>query len=297
MCKFPLGIAIVPLTLCDVTVDLSIFFLFGCIHSYRLSWQRPFPASLNDCTKATAWFMRHAKEYNVDPRRIAIAGDSAGGNMAAAVSGRLTFNKDYATLPKLKFQGLIYPALQFLDFNTPSQQQNADKFSPLLSKKGTAYYMSNYLTGTSDLMEVLLQNNHTTAEVKKSVSKLISHDLIPATFKANDYTPPANTDFGDKEVFEKISDILINPDSSPLLRDNLHGLPPAYIITAQYDPIRDDGIMYARRLEEAEVEVTWRHYDNGVHGMFSIFADPLALESGKLCVKEFIEFSRKKLLR
>ena len=76
------------------------------------------------------------KKYNVDPERIAIAGDSAGGNMAAAVSGRLTFNKDYVTLPKLKFQGLIYPGLQFLDFKTPSFQQGGNYSSWVLTRRG-----------------------------------------------------------------------------------------------------------------------------------------------------------------
>ena len=95
--------------------------------------------------------------------------------------------------------------------------------------------------------------------------------------------------------FQKISDIVLNPDASPLLRENMRGLPPAYIITAQYDPIRDDGIMYARRLEKAEVDVTWKHYDNGVHGMFSIFAGPTSLQAGRQSVQDFIDFARNKL--
>ncbi len=88
-------------------MDNNAISSFPC--SYRMAWEAPFPASIDDVTDAAVWFMRNLDQYNIDPDRIAVAGDSAGGNLAAALCQRLTYDKKYKDLPKMKFQGWFIP--------------------------------------------------------------------------------------------------------------------------------------------------------------------------------------------
>ena len=227
-----------------------------------------------------------------------MAGDSAGGNIAAAVSQRLTFEAHYSSLPKLVFQGLIYPGMQGLDFNTPSYQQNRGKPSAVISREFAASCFCCYITMHSKFTAQIMANNHTSPAAKAIIAQRMSHDLVPAKFKQNGYIPPSTvveTSAGDQRVYEQFESVILNPDHSPLIRDNLTGLPPAYMVTAGHDPLRDDGIMYVRRLEDADVEVTWMHYENGIHGMFSLFVDTFSIESGKQSVEDFITYSRHSL--
>ncbi|XP_022102021.1 neutral cholesterol ester hydrolase 1-like [Acanthaster planci] len=238
---------------------------------YRLAPKYPFPAAIDDCTAATVWFLEHLNEYNVDPARIALMGDSAGGNLAAATTQRLTFDHKYRDLPKVKLQVLIYPVLQAFDFQTPSYQRNGH-YPILLNKVLMAWFMDFYLNGRnggSRVQNAMMSNDHTSAAAKRSplVQKCLSHDLIPDEFKQLGYEAPS-TDFGDEVIYEEISGVLLDPDYAPLMREDLRGLPEAYILTAEYDVLRDDGIMYAKRLEKAGVPITWKDYLRGFHGMF-----------------------------
>ncbi|XP_070538689.1 neutral cholesterol ester hydrolase 1-like [Ptychodera flava] len=216
--------------------------------NYRLSPGHPFPAPIDECIKATVWFLQHAKDYNVDPTRIAVVGDSAGGNLAAATAGLLTFDDRYRNmgLPKLKFQGLIDPALQALDFLTPSYQ-HGDIF--LLTQDITTKFWSWYLTGDLRYAEAMKTNNHTCPQ---------AHYITP--------------------VF------------APLMRSDLRGLSPAYVLTAEFDVLRDDGILYAKRLEQAGVPVTWKNYESGFHGIFSLSVGKASFDVGRKCMNDFIEF-------
>nr|XP_006816471.1 PREDICTED: arylacetamide deacetylase-like [Saccoglossus kowalevskii] len=183
------------------------------ILSYRRAPEHPFPIPLQDVVKATLWFLQHSKNYNVDPHRIVVVGDSAGGNMAAATASLLTFNEEYKqlSLPELKFQGLIYPCLQSIDFLTPSYQQN-----------------------------------------KKYFRSKSTYD----EFKQRAYTPPNDSDFGDLEISAHLESYILNPFFAPLMASTVKGLPLAYIVTAEFDVLRDDGIFYAKKLEDGNVPVT-----------------------------------------
>ena len=88
---------------------------------------------------------------------------------------------------------------------------------------------------------------------------------------------------------------MVVPTCSSLLREDLKGFPPAYIVNVEQDPLEDDGIMYVSRLKEAGVEVVWKHYVNGIHGMFSLCVDSFSLEAGKQGVKDLIDYSRENL--
>ncbi|XP_038070544.1 neutral cholesterol ester hydrolase 1-like [Patiria miniata] len=266
---------------------------------YLLSPKYPFPAAIDDCTAATVWFLKHLSEYNVDPARVALMGDSAGGNLAAAVSQRFTFDPKYLVLPKIKLQILLYPCLQAFDFQTPSYQQNGDYKTLLLDRPLMTFMWDSYLRGNkASYCEAMRTNSHTSAAAKRSqlVQKCLSHDLIPDEFKQKGYEAPS-TDFGDESIYNEIKEVLLNPDYAPLMREDLRGLPEAYILTAQYDILRDDGIMYAKRLEEAGVPVTWKHYKTGFHAMFTgkqdlpVVTTPTGIQS----VSDLLHFARANL--
>ena len=273
-----------------------------CSFSYRKSWQEQYPATLDDCTTATTWLMSNAQHYNVDPNRIAIAGDSAGGNAAAAVAGRLTFNMKYAHFPKVKFQGLFYAPFQGFDMNTPSYQEFGGESSVGATKELLVYCYIRYkaVNETTDvrfvnrITKAMMVNNHTSPESKKQFAELLSHDAVPDEYKQGGYKLQVQ-DFGDLEIYDLVKESFLNPEAAPLMRENLQGLPHAYIVTGHYDPLRDDSLIYAKRLSDAGVKVTLKHYKNGIHGLFNLFEGPLSIEAGKQSVQDFINFGKERL--
>ncbi|WP_445186079.1 alpha/beta hydrolase [Pseudonocardia sp. Cha107L01] len=184
---------------------------------YRLAPEHPYPAAVDDAFAALKWVSEHAAELGADPSRLAVAGDSAGGNLAAVVS---QLARD-AGGPPVKFQLLWYPATT-LDFALPSMTENAH--APVLTAADTFAFLELYLKGHDA-------------------------DARPATLA------PANA-------------------------ESLAGLPPAYIATAQYDPIRDDGVRYAELLRAAGVPVELHNAETLVHGYVSFgIAVPAAAEA------------------
>ncbi len=173
---------------------------------YRLAPEHPFPAAVEDCVAATNWVAAHAAEVGVDPKRLAVGGDSAGGNLAAVVSQLA--RKDG---PQIVFQLLIYPVTQLGAPDTPSMRENA---------KG--YFLEK------DAMDWF--------------TKLYAPDKAHRS----------------------------DPRLSPLKAADLSGLPPAYVITAGFDPLRDEGRDYADKLDAAGVSVTYVNYPGMVHGFFSM---------------------------
>ena len=161
--------------------------------AYRLAPEFRFPLPLNDCWHATVWAAQNAAELGADPARLAVGGDSAGGNLAAAVALRA---RD-AGGPALAAQLLIYPATELSRTDTPSYSENARGYG--LTAEAMRAFVGLYLGSPEDAL---------------------------------------------------------HPHASPLLAPDLSGLPPALILTAEYDPLRDDGILYAEALQAAGTEAT-----------------------------------------
>ncbi|MFE2753936.1 alpha/beta hydrolase [Actinosynnema sp. NPDC059335] len=170
---------------------------------YRLAPEHKFPAAVHDCRAAVAWIAGHADELGVDPARLAVAGDSAGGNLAAAV----TLDRDR---PALAAQVLVYPNTDHRG-DTDSMRENDDPAA--FNRHSVAWYWGHYLADPED-------GRH--------------------------------------------------PWASPLLAEDLGGLPPALVITAEHDPLRDEGERYAERLREAGVPVVASRYDGVAHGFFAM---------------------------
>jgi acetyl esterase len=166
---------------------------------YRLAPEHRFPAAIDDCDAATRWVFANARELTIDAAKIAVCGDSAGGNLAAAVTLRL--RKSH----KIAAQALLYPITDF-SYDRPSYRENAEGY--FLTRGTMEWFWNHYLARPEDGAAI---------------------DALP-------------------------------------LRADLKGLPPAYVMTAGYDPLRDEGRAYAQKLIEAGVNTTFVEYPGMVHG-------------------------------
>ena len=169
---------------------------------YRMAPEQKYPVAVEDSYAGFAWVLANAGKLGVDARRVAVGGDSAGGNLAAAVS--LMARDRGTTLPVQ--QTLIYPVTNH-SYDTPSYHENATGF--LLTRDAMRWFWNHYLARDAQGKE---------------------------------------------------------PYASPLLAQSLAGLPPALVITAGCDPLRDEGEAYAARLRDAGVPVTLTRYEGIFHG-------------------------------
>lgn len=178
--------------------------------AYRLAPEAPFPAPLYDCFEALVWAKNNAAKLGIDGTRLAVAGDSAGGNLAAAVAIRA---RDEGG-PALRHQLLIYPATD-ADLTRPSYVENG----------GGNYFLS------MDMMRWFWEHYIGTLGAPESVH---THVAV-------------------------------------LRHENLKNLPSATVVTAEYDPLRDEGVAYAEALAEAGNEVEAELAPGMIHGFFSLF--------------------------
>lgn len=174
---------------------------------YRLAPENKFPAASDDCLAATRWAAAHAAELGADPARIAVGGDSAGGNLAAVTALRI---RDEGG-PKLAGQLLLYPVTDHFDPPTRSYIENGSDY--FLTQETMTFFWNHYVRDERD-------------------SK--------------------------------------NPLVAPLKARNFGGLPPALVITAEFDPLRDEGEAYAERLRAAGVPTVVSRYDGAIHGFIAL---------------------------
>lgn len=181
----------------------------GCVVvsvDYRLAPEHPFPVPLEDCYAAVCWVARCSADINGDAQRIAVAGDSAGGNLAAAVA--LTA-RDRGT-PPLAYQLLIYPVMDRA-FDTGSYRAYGDDY--FLTKDMMVWFWQHYLRDEA---------------------------------------------YG------------LYPQAAPLRAQHLCGLPSTLLLTAEFDPLRDEGEAYAERLQAAGSQVEYRCYAGMIHGFWGL---------------------------
>jgi acetyl esterase len=195
---------------------------------YRLAPEHPFPTAVHDCFGAVQWISAHADELQVDPERLAVGGDSAGGNLTAAVTLLARDNDG----PALAGQLLVYPNTLY-GSDTASMREGTDPY--LFNNTSVGWYWKHYLTDPADGQ---------------------------------------------------------NPLASPLLAASHAGLPPALVITAEYDPLRDEGEYYAEKLQAAGVPATVSRYDGMVHGFFAMSG---ILDGGRKAMTEAADWLRQTL--
>ncbi|NXG15644.1 AAAD deacetylase, partial [Grallaria varia] len=260
--------------------------------NYRLAPQHRFPAAFEDVYSVTKFFLqsRVLSQYRVDPARVCVAGDSAGGNLAAAVAQQLLEDPEVKT--KLKAQILLYPALQALDLNLPSYRDNYNK--PILPKSLMVRFWSEYFTSDPSLREAMASNRHVPAESGHLFQFVNWSHLLPAEMRrAHVYTGPT---YGSAALARRFPGFL-DPRASPLLASEaqLRRLPPAYILTCEHDVLRDDGVMYARRLHAAGVRVTHDHAPDAFHGAMMFLLWPLDLAVGHRLLNRYVEWLNENL--
>ena len=272
-----------PFTRYDYVKTLSLLF------RYRLAPEHPYPTQFKDCLTATTHFMRTAQDYGVDPSRIIICGDSSGGTLTAAVAQALVNRRD---LPKLRAQILIYPFLQCVDFNLPSYQQNEGV--PILLKERTLALGLRYLNKDLSIMEAISKGCHIPEDLQLKYQKWVSPDYIPHEFKKRGYKPSTTHPFS-KEVYTLIKPMLDNVFAPLLAEDSVIArLPEAFILTCEFDVLRDDGLLYKKRLEDHGIKVTWCHLQEGFHGTvyLAVCGGVIAFQSGNKGLENIVDFLR-----
>jgi acetyl esterase len=194
----------------------------GCIVvsvDYRLAPEHPFPAAADDAYHATLWAATNASSFGADASRIAVGGDSAGGNLAAVVAQMARDRGKTA----ICFQLLIYPVIDAA-CNTPSYSENAEGY--FLTRDAMQWFWNHYVPNDAD-------RNH--------------------------------------------------PYASPLRASNLAGLPAALVITAEFDPLRDEGERYAESMSAAGTPVQLTRFDGMIHGFFAMGA---LIDQGKTAIQQ-----------
>jgi acetyl esterase/lipase len=183
---------------------------------------------------------------------------------------------------------LVHPPLQAVDFNTPSFQKYADNI--ILSKGWTVSFWLWYALGTDGARyyNSLYQNQHTSVEAKNSkfIDKFVNYNNIPSSMVDPSFFPGPK-DFGDVKVWEAINRTFLDPYFAPLMTNNLSGLPLTYIATAELDVLRDDGILYSNRLEDAGVDVYLKNYQRAFHGIFNLWDK---LQDGRHIMDDIVSF-------
>nr|XP_034955298.1 arylacetamide deacetylase-like 4 [Zootoca vivipara] len=255
---------------------------------FRLAPEHPYPVPVLDCLTAAIHFMKNAKEYGVDPSRIAIAGESSGATKAASICQELVARED---LPSVRAQVLIYPFLQGIDFNLPSYQQNHSV--PPLYRKRAAKFGFAYLTGKTINVPVdgILKGAHVPPVLREKYQKWISADSIPEEFKARGYVPVEPAPFSE-DLYEQVKRGTETMFCPLLAEDDIiRQLPETFILTCEYDVLRDDGLLYKKRLEDNGVPVTWCHVQDGFHGIMAVAGwGPCEFPSTQKCLQNVIQF-------
>ncbi|XP_008278326.1 neutral cholesterol ester hydrolase 1a [Stegastes partitus] len=263
---------------------------------YRLYPEVHFPVPYLDCLAAAKHFLSPEvlAKYAIDPERVAVSGDSAGGNLAAAVAQEISID-DSASV-KFSVQVLIYPVLQALDFNTPSYIEN--QHIPILHRPIMVQFWLQYLGADLSLQPQMLVNNHSASQHSTITPELRSRldwtTLLSQKYKKNH--KPLVVEKGSHELLKEIPGLL-DVRSSPLLAgpEVLAKCPRAYVVTCEYDVLRDEGLMYVRRLQDAGVTVTNDHYEDGFHGCFSFTMWPMEFDVGKRMLRGYINWLQNNL--
>lgn len=203
----------------------------GCLVvsvNYRHAPEHKFPAAVEDGHAALRHVAEHAKAFEADLRRLAVGGDSSGGNVATAVA---MMARDRGQSP-IAYQLLLYPVTDH-GFDTASYRDNASGY--LLTKDAMVWFWNHYLPSAED-------GRH--------------------------------------------------PYASPLRAKDLRGLPAAWVATAEYDPLRDEGEAYAARLRAAGVAVEAKRYDGMIHGFLNMAG---VLDQGRQLIADAAAVLRKAL--
>lgn len=175
-----------------------------------------------------------------------------------------------------------------MDFMLPSYLQN--QYGPFLTRKRVISLVLKYLNQECVDKETLGRNGHVPEDLKQKRKKWISADLIPKEFKARGYNPPTPAPFS-KELYEA-TQLCNETMQSPIVSEDdiVKQVPETYMLTCEYDVIRDDGLLYKKRLEDNGVPVTWNHIKEGFHGFITFIDNIFEFSFTKPAVGNIVSF-------
>lgn len=192
---------------------------------------------------------------------------------------------------KFKVQALIYPVLQALDFHTASYQQN--QAVPILYRPLMARFWLQYLGADPSLEPLLLANNHSSLDqlvISASTRAKVDWSALLSAERRKHFQPVTRAR-GSAPVLGAVPQLL-DVRAVPLLAEQavLRRTPTAYVMTCEFDVLRDDGLMYVRRLQEAGVAVTSEHHEDGFHGCMVFSFLPVRSSVGLRSLNSYISW-------
>uniref|UniRef100_A0A8C5NX99 AADACL4 family member 1 n=1 Tax=Jaculus jaculus TaxID=51337 RepID=A0A8C5NX99_JACJA len=241
----------------------SVLLLIG----YRKLPDHHHPSVSRDCMNASIHFLKALSTYGVDPFRVVACGDSLGGGLAVKITQDLLCMPE---LPQIRAQVLIYALLQLLNYQLPSHRMNQNV--PFLTRNFMMNCLCRYLDIDPSWQDTMLKGGFIAPETWKKYRKWLSSDNIPQKFKNKTQEPEFPSSFNESAHLETIC--LLDDLVSPLLVDDevIARLPEAFLVSCENDVLRDDTLLYKKRLEDQGVPVTWYHVEDGFHGCI-LFCD------------------------
>ncbi|CAF0798689.1 unnamed protein product [Brachionus calyciflorus] len=276
---------------------------------YRLAPEHPFPIPTDDCWNVVEYVLKNAQSLNINPERLILAGDSAGGNAAMVLSKRLAKEKNIKPL----FQVLIYPWVQLAFARLPSSIFYKGGLIPTSHVKMKLWYLG-FKEVSEEMINSISSNNHTlllNVKEKNLIKSYMDLNLIPDKYKIgkNYYDlyknlplintgtlDPNNILVRDKNFAEKVK-LLFSEEVSPILAslDQLKYQSKTYQIACEWDSLKDEGLILAERMKQAGVAVEMAFYEDCFHGMVSLLDRNLGFVYSHKILKDTINFIKKNI--
>ncbi|CAD5112676.1 DgyrCDS1897 [Dimorphilus gyrociliatus] len=240
--------------------------IFTVSLDYKMAPEHKYPGPEDDCEAAIVYLMKNAKIFKIDPKKIMVGGDSAGGHLSIQMAHRFVNRPDH--LPSLRSIISIYPVTQPYSLSGPSYKVNENHH--LLPTENMAKYWSLYMTGTFEWEEIFRKNLQTKCSYLKELhqSKILDFHFPNKYDYGKELSENEECEYS-KEFWDQYG-YLFQDDKFSILLKNFTNFPPTFLATMQYDVLRDDGLLVLRRLQKYGVKVEHYHDPKGFHVLLNL---------------------------
>ncbi|XP_031232844.1 arylacetamide deacetylase-like 4 isoform X2 [Mastomys coucha] len=224
------------------------------------------PVLVNDCLNATIYFLKNLESFGVDSSQVVLCGDSIGGWAVATITQILN---SIPNLPQIQTQVLICPILNFISFQLPSHQQS--KNVPFLTRDILLKWTCKYLAIDISWRHAMSAGAVIPLDKWKKYRKWLSYDNVPRRFWSQDTQPKVLGPFNEAAYLETKQ--VWSVEISSLLADDriIAQLPKTFLVSCEHDILRDDSLLYKKRLEDQGIPVSWCHVEDGFHACINFF--------------------------